>query len=242
MNRFACLALIAALFSIPGKCATYGELGFQNYAKMQYRSALAAYQIGLKRAVRTADKKREVIYLSNIATVHYMLGRDDSCGHYLQKADEACGTGSPLRLLVALNAHFYQGGAPPAVNTASLKELKGVLSQTEYAGLLVGCGRMRLREGDLKQAARHFKEARKIYKKNRQPLGAAGAGYYSARAEYLLGNPKKALKQIDEVLPVFREGDHVLGIKRCLKLKAEVLEKLSDPEGAGRIHQALQRM
>jgi tetratricopeptide (TPR) repeat protein len=242
MKPPACLVLFVALFSLPGECATYGELGFNSYARMQYQSALAAYQVGLKQAVRTADKKKEVIYLNNIATVHYMLGRDDSCGHYLQKADEACGAGSPLRLLVELNAHFYRGGGAPAVNKASLKELKGFLSQTEYAGLLVGCGLMRLREGEVQRAARHFRTAQKIYKKNRQSLGAASAGYYSARAAHLLGNHKKALKQIDKVLPGFRAGDHVLGIKRCLKLKVEVLEKLSDPEGAERVRRAIQRM
>jgi tetratricopeptide (TPR) repeat protein len=232
--------LIAGLLACSALAASVGEVAYKDYYRMRNRSALSAYQEGLKYAIRLADHKKEVIYLNNIAAVYFMAGISDSCRRYMDEARNSAGGSKMLRLITDINSALFNG-QPMDIGEEQIEEFQDSLTAFELSALYTAAGRLCLHSNPDK-ALKLFKRAGSILHKETKSAGYASALFYSACAHYQKGSMADAGSTAEKAAKLFRKGEYILGVKKCLKLQLEIFQKTGNKSGEEETRRQLSRM
>lgn len=232
--------LLAFLFISSAIASNVGEVAYGDYYKMRSRSALKTYREGLKSAIRLADRKKEVVYLNNIATIFNAAGAPDSCKRYLDEARAAAAGNKALELITGINTALFNHQLMD-VSEDQIKGFKDVLTVFELSALYTAAGRLTL-PGNPDKALGMFDRAKDALCKETKSVGYANALYYTACACVQKGDMTGAVKSSEQAATVFRKGEYVLGVKKCLKLQLEIFQKTGNKSDEDEARRQLARM
>ncbi|MFH0920368.1 MAG: hypothetical protein V1913_08390 [Fibrobacterota bacterium] len=218
-----------------------GQQAYTSYYRMHYKRALAAYVTGLKNAEASADIKKQVFYINNIASVFFGLGQSDSSRAYLALAKERAAGHPVYTAVVDINNALLTGsGNPPS--ESMMNRLKDSLPGGDYHAVLTAVGRLYLATGQNEKAVACLKKSMDYFTDEKLGEGNATAGYYLAKAYARSGNTSEAQITVDETLIKYRALQYTHGIRKCLELKIELCNKSGDNAGAAVVRQQLERM
>jgi hypothetical protein len=128
-----------------------------------------------------------------------------------------------LRLITELNAAFFNK-QPLDVSVDQIKSYADSLTASEMAAFCTAAGRLSIATNPDK-ALDFFKLAQTSMEKDKKSIGYADAVYYSAATQFQKGGFTEALKLSEEAAAIFRKGEYVFGIKKCLKLQVKIFQK-----------------
>ena len=145
-----------------------------------------------------------------------------------------------LLLIANINTALFNK-QPLDVTDEEIKAIRDSLTVFELSALYTAMGRLIIQSNPDK-ALGFFSLAKDALNKEKKSSGYSEAVYFSAIAEFNRGGAFDALKLSEEAAKLFRKNEHILGIKKCLKLQVKIFQKTNDKANEEEALKQLSRM